>query len=100
VMRYYFIMIKSFADKETEKIFKRRISRKLPQNIQRRGRMKLEILDAADMLEDLTIPPGNHLEKLSGDRKGQYSIRINRQWRVCFYWRSDDAHKVEITDYH
>ena len=100
VTRYYFYMIKSFADKETEKIFIRRISRRLPQNIQRKGRMKLEILDAAGMLEDLTIPPGNQLEKLSGDRKGQHSIRINRQWRICFYWRSGDAYEVEITDYH
>jgi len=93
-------MIKSFADKETEKIFGRQFSRKLPQNIQRRGRMKLEILDAADRLEDLTVPPGNQLEQLSRDRQGQHSIRINDQWRVCFVWRSGDAYEVEIVDYH
>ena len=62
--------------------------------------MKLEILDAANQLQDLSIPPGNHLEKLSGDRKGQHSIRINQQWRICFVWRSGDAYDVEITDYH
>ena len=62
--------------------------------------MKLEIIDAADMLQDLTIPPGNQLEKLSGGRKGQHSIRINKQWRVCFIWRSGDAYEVEIVDYH
>ncbi len=93
-------MIKSFAAKETEKIFKRKISRRLPQNIQRKGRMKLEILDAAEVLQDLTIPPGNQLEKLSGDRKAQHSIRINKQWRICFVWRSGDAYEVEIVDYH
>lgn len=99
-VRYYSYMIKSFADKETEKIFERKLSRRLPQNIQRKGRMKLEILDAANVLEDLTIPPGNQLEKLSGDRKGQHSIRINKQWRICFHWRSGDAFDVELTDYH
>jgi len=62
--------------------------------------MKLEIIDAADMLQDLTIPPGNQLGKLSGDRKGQHSIRINKQWSVCFIWRSGDAYEVEIVDYH
>ncbi len=62
--------------------------------------MKLEILDAAEVLQDLTIPPGNHLEKLSGDRKAQHSIRINRQWRICFVWQSGDAYEVEIVDYH
>jgi proteic killer suppression protein len=93
-------MIKSFADKETEKIFNRIVSKRLPQNIQLKGRMKLEILDAANVLQDLTIPPGNQLEKLSGDRKGQHSIRINKQWRICFEWQSGDAYEVEIVDYH
>ncbi|MBE0408935.1 MAG: type II toxin-antitoxin system RelE/ParE family toxin [Anaerolineales bacterium] len=93
-------MIKSFADKETEKLFHRRSSKKVPQTVQRRERMKLEILDAAERLEDLSIPPGNQLEKLSGNRKGQHSIRINRQWQICFIWRSGDAFDVEITDYH
>lgn len=93
-------MIKSFADKETEKLFRRRLSRKFPQEIQRVARMKLEILDAADLLSDLAIPPGNRLEKLSGDRKDQHSIRINDRWRICFVWRSGDAYEVEIVDYH
>lgn len=93
-------MIRSFADKETKKIFERKFSRKLPQNIQRKGRMKLNIIDAAEVLKDLTIPPGNRLEKLSGDRKDQHSIRINNQWRVCFIWQSGGAYKVEIVDYH
>lgn len=93
-------MIKSFADKETEKLFKRQLSKKLPQNIQRNGRMKLEILDSANVLRDLTIPPGNRLEKLSGNRKGQHSIRINQQWRICFVWRNGNVYEVEIVDYH
>jgi len=93
-------MIKTFACKETEKLFSRQSSRKLPQGIQRIARRKLEILDAAEELQDLHIPPGNRLEKLSGDRSGQYSIRINDQWRICFEWESGDAYQVEITDYH
>jgi len=93
-------MIKSFADKETEKVFKRQFSRKLPADIQRAARRKLEILEAAEHLQDLRIPPANRLEKLSGNRKGQHSIRINQQWRVCFEWREKDAYNVEIVDYH
>ncbi|MBT8338701.1 MAG: type II toxin-antitoxin system RelE/ParE family toxin [Desulfatitalea sp.] len=93
-------MIKSFQDKETEKIFSRHLSSKLPQNIQRIARKKLLILDATPELNDLRIPPGNRLEALKGDRKGQHSIRINDQWRICFKWRDGDAHNVEITDYH
>ncbi len=93
-------MIKSFADKETEKLFRRQLSKKLPQNIQRNARMKLEILDSANVLQDLTVPPGNRLEKLSGDRKGQHSIRINQQWRISFVWRSGNVYEVEIVDYH
>jgi toxin HigB-1 len=93
-------MIKTFADKETEKLFRRTFSRKLPQTIQLAARMKLEILDAAEFLQDLRVPPGNHIEKLSGDREGQYSIRINEQWRICFAWRQENAYEVEITDYH
>ena len=89
-----------FACKETEKLFNRQFSRKLPQSIQRVARRKLEILDAAEALGDLRIPPSNRLEKLSGDRRGQYSIRINEQWRICFEWQSGDAYQVEITDYH
>ena len=93
-------MIKSFADKETEKIFKRQFSRKLPADIQRAARRKLEILEAAEQLQDLRIPPANRLEKLSGNRAGQHSIRINQQWRVCFECREKDAYNVEIVDYH
>ena len=93
-------MIRSFASRETERLVRREFSRKLPQDIQRRARVKLEILDAAEGLEDLRIPPSNRLEKLSGDRTGQYSIRINNQWRLCFVWREGDAYEVEIVDYH
>jgi toxin HigB-1 len=93
-------MIRSFASKETERLFRRQFSRKLPQDVQRRARIKLEILDAAESLEDLRIPPSNRLEKLSGDRNGQHSIRINDQWRLCFEWRDGDAYDVEIADYH
>ena len=93
-------MIKSFRDKETEKIFSRQISRKLPQDIQRIARKKLVILDAAVQLNDLRTPPGNRLEALAIDRKGQHSIRINDQWRICFKWSGGDAYDVEITDYH
>jgi proteic killer suppression protein len=93
-------MIHSFASKETEKLFQRRFSRKLPHDIQRRARVKLELLDAAEDIEDLRIPPSNRLEKLYGDREGQHSIRINAQWRICFEWRNGNAHAVEIMDYH
>lgn len=93
-------MIKSFRDKETEKILNRYFSRKFPQNIQKIARRKLIILDSAIELDDLKVPPGNKLEALKGDRKGQYSIRINDQWRICFKWKDGDSYDVEITDYH
>ncbi len=93
-------MIKSFAAEETAKIFQRQFSRRLPPEIQRTARMKLEILDAAETLQDLRIPPSNHLEKLTGDRSGQYSIRVNLQWRICFKWEDGNAYRVEIVDYH
>lgn len=93
-------MIRSFADKETEKLFNRQFSRKLSPEIQHTARLKLEILDAAERLDDLRIPPSNRLEKLSGDRTGQYSIRINKQWRICFEWRDHGPYEVEIVDYH
>ena len=93
-------MIKTFADKETEKLFRRMFSKKLPQSIQLAARMKLEILEAAEVLQDLRVPPGNRLERLSGNREGQYSIRINDQWRICFIWRQENAYEVEIVDYH
>jgi len=93
-------MIKSFNCKETEKIFSRGFSRKFSKDLQRIAYIKLIIIDSADRLDDLRIPPGNHLEKLSGKREGQYSIRINDQWRVCFKWHTEDAYEVEIVDYH
>jgi proteic killer suppression protein len=93
-------MIKSFASKETQKIFERRLSRKLPPDILRAARRKLEILDGAEVLQDLRVPPSNHIERLSGDRRGQHSIRINERWRICFEWLDGDAHNVEIVDYH
>jgi len=93
-------MIKSFRDRETEIIFNRQISSKLPQDIQHIARKRLIILDAAVALNDLRTPPGNRLEALKGNRKGQQSIRINAQWRICFQWRDGDAYHAEITDYH
>ena len=93
-------MIKTFRDKETEKIFNRLVSRKLPQNIQHLARRKLIILDAATELNALSVPPGNRLEALKGDRRGQHSIRINDQWRICFRWKAGNEYDVEIADYH
>jgi proteic killer suppression protein len=93
-------MIKTFRDKETENIFNKIVSRKLPQNIQHLARRKLVILDAATELNVLRVPPGNRLEALKGNRKGQHSIRINDQWRICFRWKAGDSYDVEITDYH
>ena len=93
-------MIRSFRCKETEGLFGRRLSRRLPGDVQRVAQRKLAILDAADVLEDLRIPPANRLEKLHGKREGQYSIRINDQWRLCFVWREGNAYDVEIADYH
>jgi proteic killer suppression protein len=93
-------MIKSFNCKETQKIFNRSFSKKLPQNIQLKGRQKLVLIDAATEIIDLKIPPGNRLEELQDDRIGQHSIRINDQWRICFIWKSGDAFNVEIVDYH
>ena len=93
-------MLKTFRDKETEKIFNRLVSRKLPQNIQHLARRKLIILDAVTELSALRVPPGNRLEALKGDRKGQHSIRINDQWRIYFRWKAGDAYDVEIADYH
>ena len=93
-------MIKSFKDTETEKVFDRRLSRKLPTDIQQVALRKLRMLNNAVSLKDLRIPPANRLEKLGGKRAGQYSVRINDQWRICFDWREGDAFNVEITDYH
>lgn len=93
-------MIKSFKCKKTEKLFRGRFSARLPQAIQRAAAMKLKILNAATLLETLRVPPSNRLEELHGDREGQHSIRINRQWRICFVWQGSDACDVEIVDYH
>ena len=93
-------MIRSFRDKDAERLFKRQPVRKLGADVQRVALRKLRQLDAAVRLEDLRAPPGNRLEKLRGDRAGQHSIRVNDQWRICFSWVGSDAHDVEITDYH
>ncbi|HEX6097007.1 MAG TPA: type II toxin-antitoxin system RelE/ParE family toxin [Thermoanaerobaculia bacterium] len=93
-------MIRSWADAEAEKLFKRQRSRKLPPDLQRIALRKLLLVDAATSLEDLRVPPANRLEKLKGDREGQWSIRINDQWRICFTWHAGNADDVEIVDYH
>ncbi|MCH8062228.1 MAG: type II toxin-antitoxin system RelE/ParE family toxin [Chloroflexi bacterium] len=93
-------MIRSCRDGETERVFQRLVSRRLPMDIQRSAQRKLAMLDAAESLNDLRVLPGNRLESLSGSRRGQYSIRINDQWRVCFTWSRSDAYDVEIVDYH
>jgi proteic killer suppression protein len=93
-------MIESFKCKETEKLFYRQFTKHLPQSIHKSAMRKLWMLDAAIRLDDLKVPPNNQLEALKGDRKGQYSIRINRQWRICFIWSDGHAGNVEIVDYH
>jgi addiction module HigA family antidote len=93
-------MIKTFRCKQTEKVFLRKPVTKFPHEIYRRALRKLLLLDAAERLDDLRIPPGNQLERLGGDRKTQHGIRINEQWRVCFRWEEGDAFDVEIVDYH
>ncbi|NIA29526.1 MAG: type II toxin-antitoxin system RelE/ParE family toxin [Actinobacteria bacterium] len=93
-------MIRSFKCKETEKIFDRRFAKKFPNDIQRVALRKLRMLNQAKTLKDLLVPPGNRLEALKGIRKGQNSIRINDQWRICFEWYENDAYNVEIIDYH
>jgi toxin HigB-1 len=93
-------VIVSFAGAETESIFRGKRSRRLPPDIQNTARRKLEYLHRARALNDLRMPPGNHLEALKGDREGQHSIRINKQWRICFEWHGGNAAQVEIVDYH
>jgi len=93
-------MIASFRDPETERLWQSGKSRRLPSDLHRRAFKKLAILNAAVALENLKVPPGNALEALRGDRKGQYSIRINDQYRICFQWRDGNAFEVEIADYH
>ena len=93
-------MIRSFKSREAELIFKREFSKKLPNSIQHRARRKFVMLNNARILNDLRVPPANRLEALSGTRRGQHSIRINDQWRICFVWSKGDAYDVEIVDYH
>jgi proteic killer suppression protein len=93
-------VLRSFADKETERVWRRERARKLDQDTQRAALRKLLILDAAETLNDLRVPPGNRLEKLKGDRAGSYSVRVNQQWRICFSWTEAGPDGVEIVDYH
>ena len=97
---YGFIVIHSFACKDTELLFNREFSRKIPLGIQRTALRKLWLLDATVELNALRVPPGNRLDVLNEDRAGQHSIRINERWRLCFVWRDGNAHHVEIVDYH
>jgi proteic killer suppression protein len=99
-LRYAVRVIRSFKDRNTEKLFRRERSRAVPAALRRVALRKLVQLDAADTLDDLKVPPGNRLERWRGDRKGQWSIRVNERWRVCFEWRQGDAQEVEIVDYH
>ena len=93
-------MLQSFSDKDTEQVWQRQRSKRLDPTTQRAALRKLLILDAADQLGDLRIPPGNRLEKLKGNRANTYSIRINDQWRICFRWTNAGPEDVEIVDYH
>ena len=93
-------MIRSFRCKETEKVFRRVFSRKFPRDLQQRAFMKLNAIDSAIDVDDLRTPGSNRFEALKGDRKGQWSIRINDRWRICFEWQRGDAEGVEIVDYH
>lgn len=99
-LRYACSVIRSFRDSETQKIFERSRSRRFSAGVQKLALRKLLILDAAESLDDLRVPPGNRLEKLKGNREGQHSVRVNDQWRVCFVWKDGDAHEVEVVDYH
>jgi toxin HigB-1 len=94
------VLLRSFKDRETEAIWHRQRSRRLDGPTQRVAWRKLAMLDAAELLADLRVPPGNRLGKLTGDRSGQYSIRVNRQWRICFSWSDAGPEDVEIVDYH
>lgn len=98
--RYDWKVIRTFADRHTEELFANGVSKRLPPDLLRRARRKLEYLDLAVQLEDLRVPPGNRLHQLRGDRAGQYSISINERWRICFRFTDGDAYDVEITDYH
>jgi len=94
------VVIRSFRDATTERLWSRQRVKGLDPRIQRVALRKLAMLDAAELLEDLRVPPGNRLEALKGDRNGQHSIRVNDQWRICFRWKDADAYEVEIVDYH
>ena len=93
-------MIRTFRDRDTQAVFQGEFVRRLDRRVQQRAREKLKYLDSAGDLRDLMIPPSNQLESLRGDRQGQYSIRINKQWRVCFKWKEGDVFDMEIVDYH
>ena len=93
-------MIKTFRDRDTERIFNRQRVKRFSLSIQKLAQRKLDLIDGSDLIVDLQTPPGNRLEKLTGNRKGQYSIRVNDQWRICFRWKSGQATDVEIVDYH
>ena len=93
-------MIRTIKDGETEKIFRGEVSKRFPQDIQKRALRKLRLIDQSKKLEDLRIPPGNRLEALVGDRAGEHSIRINNQWRICFVWKDGDAYDVEINNHY
>ena len=93
-------MIQSFADRDTERLFRREFVRRFPSELQRVMLRKLVQVDAAEQLDDLRVPPGNRLEKLKGDRAGQHSIRVNDQWRICFRWKDGNAFDVAVVDYH
>ena len=93
-------MIQSFRDTDAERLFARQRAKRIPSDLQRVALRKLRMLDAAETINDLRVPPGNRLDRLKGDRAGRHSIRINDQWRICFTWRGTHAHDVEIVDYH
>jgi toxin HigB-1 len=93
-------VIKSFKDRDAERLFERRPTRRFGAEMEKVSLRKLRMLDAATRLDDLRVPPGNRLERLRGDRSGEHSIRINEQWRICFRWHGGDAYDVEIVDYH
>jgi toxin HigB-1 len=93
-------VIQSFADRETERIFRRERVRRFPVELHRVMLRKLSLVDAAELLDDLRVPPSKRLEKLKGDRAGQHSIRVNDQWRICFRWKDGNAYDVQIADYH
>ncbi len=99
-VRYHWQVIRSFRDKDTEAIWHRRYVKKLSPELSRLTHNKLVLINAAESINDLRVPPGNRLEKLSGNRAGQYSVRVNDQWRICFTWSGAGAGNVELVDYH